>query len=504
MIRWLMLLLLLPLLGCEGDGLRWVEGSALRAEESESERGNDLDLVIFDNAGICAASNVPDSLISRCVPGVDRSRGQVRLGFQFRLGGETFALPVNEDNLEVFHMDAQVRDGKDYGRVEVIPHDPERASQLFILVIDGSGSMNETDSEGVSRMEKVRKALLRRDVVERFFPDDADVPTGVVLLTFTQGTPRPVGTSEIEVITEPKRYRELIKNHLRSSGGYTHLYDAIGYATGELLQVEVVKDFYLNREAEPTIIALTDGFNNERSDDTCGTNAERLGRLLKRLREARENDQISLRVRPSVYTVGLGRILRRRSSILENLSSKSTNVTPRQLCGKKLENWRIDGDLETRGIDNASLEWIAAYGGGFAYVRRSSEGLGEAFKAAAAERYRWFELRYALDPFYLRRSFKSTIRLTTFARAEGSIVLHPSAWFDAPTPRVDADGWSEPVPFRSSLGLLMPLLGGLVTLSFVGAAGFNAKRVVFGRMRRPRRRKGAGAGDGTPGGTPSG
>lgn len=478
------LLLLLTLLGCEGDNLRWVEGTTLRAEPSESEPGNELDLVIFNDPGACRGGGVSESLVSRCIPSVDRARGQVRLGFQFRIDSEPFALPVSEDNVEVYHMDAQVKDGKDLGRVEVIPHDPQRASQLFILVIDGSGSMNEVDDpeDGLTRMDKVRKALLRRDVVDRFFPEE--VRTGVVLLTFTQGQPRPVGTSDVEVITEPKRYRELIRDHLRSSGGYTHLYDAVAYATGELLTQKTVKDFVLDREAEPTIIALTDGFNNEQGTDTCSTNVGRLQQTVDAVREARAK---AASAKPVLFTVGLGEPYRRG----EKPEGLNARINPTTLCGRYADSL-IDNPsgtgLEDLGIDHVSLAWLAEAGGGVSFVKRDAKGLAQVFLEAAAKRYEWFEVKYRVaDSIYHRKSFEAEIRMQQPYVASTMVELFPSPWLDAPTARtVRGEEWVVRSSLMRTLTILMPVLGLLVFLNYLPAALFNARRAVL-RRARPRK-----------------
>ncbi|MCB9760089.1 MAG: VWA domain-containing protein [Alphaproteobacteria bacterium] len=478
-----LLLLWLMGLGCS-ESISHVPGSTLRVGQATLAEGTELDLFLFTNKGECRGGEVDEALLDSCIPRVDRAQGQVRLGFQLRLDNEPFALPITSENIEVYHMGSRVLADQPPMRVEVVPHDPIRAAQLFILVIDGSGSMNQQDADGVTRMEKVREALLDPGVVDGFFP--TGVKTGVILLTFTAGEPRPVGTKAIEIIKNPGRYKKLVREHLQPQGGYTHFYNAISYASVDLLKNQEIADFIALNEAQPTIVALTDGFNNEQSSDTCGSNAERLSRLLKRLKEARHGDDIDIRSRPTVFTVGLGRPLRRRSKVLSKLDPERTEVSAKDLCGGKLVDQRIDGGLEKYGIDNASLEWIALHGGGFSYVRQDSEGLGTAFKGAAAERFLWFELRYALDPFFLRRSFETTVRLVNYASAEAKLTLYPSAFFDAPTARAGPGGWAEPTPFLRSMAVIMPILGMLVTLTFTGAAIFNTRRALFGRTRKPK------------------
>lgn len=481
MIRWVLTLFLL-LVGCS-DNLEHIPGSTLRFEEATAVEGTELELKLFTDAGSCRGGEVSEELLSNCVPYVDRASGQVRLGFQFRYDNTIFHLPLTEENIEVYFNNRRVIPDQPPFKVAVIPHDPIRVRQVFILVIDGSGSMNEVDNNGVPRIEKVRRALLRPDVVESFFPGNG-VKTAVILTTFTAGQPVPIGTPDFQVIENAGKYKKLIKESLVPGRGYTHLYEAVGFASNDLLKMEKINNWILENEASPTIIALTDGFNNEQASDTCGSNAERLSRMLRRLKDARTGEGVNKRSRPTVYAVGLGQPIRRKSAIREKLSQSKVEVSPAELCGR-FAGQRIDGDLETYGIDNASLEWMAFHGGGFAYVRQDSDGLAEAFKAAAAERFTWFELRYSVDPFYLRRVFETKVRLTSFATAEGAVKLHPSAWFDPPTGRMDADGWVRPVPYRSTFAVLMPIFSGLVVLTFIGAAIFNTRRALFGRTRRP-------------------
>ena len=234
-------------------------------------------------------------------------------------------------------------------------------------------------------------------------------------------------------------------------------------------------------EATPTIIVLTDGFNNLSSSDTCGGNARRLTNLLESLKELRDVDKTDISQRPTIYTVGLGTPLLANRKVREAAQTGRVEVQPSDVCGKFAKR-KIDGDLERFAIDNASLVWIARQGGGSAYTRRDSRGLGEAFRDAAAVRYDWFEVRYQLDVAYLRRSFDTKIRLKDFSQAESAITLYPSAWFDGPPAEIDSEGWAQPVPFRQSAAFMMPSLGLLVGLSFLGAALYNIRRVAFGRV----------------------
>jgi hypothetical protein len=466
------LLALLCIAGCK-PGLRPIPGTTTRVGVPKAERGTELKLRIFTSPEDCTF--LPREERDACLPYVDRGNGEVRLAFEFRDESDVFALPLTEEHIKVGHLGREIARNQDGITYRVVPHSPVRSPQLFILLIDGSSSM----SEG-RRMEKVRNALLMPAVKKAFYPED--VKTRVAIFQFTDRGPVPLG-GKLRLLESKREYSEHVRKHLRVLRGYTHLYDAITYATGSLLQLEEIKDQLILHEMTPTIVALTDGFNNMAARDTCASNVPRLKTLLKHLQNVRApSDSTDPRSRPSVYTVGLGRPLR-PGYRLPSDAGNSPRVN--ELCGKRFAKRRIDGDLERRGIDNASLAWIAKVGGGDSFVRQDIAGLGAAFQGAAAERFEWFELQYRVPPFYLRRAFSTKLRLVSFATAEASVEIQPSAWLDAPPGKRLADGWSERRPFRYTAVVLMPFFGLMLSLSFVGAAVFNTRRALFGRSRPP-------------------
>ncbi len=457
-----------------GSELQNVPGSALRISQPELARGTDLALDIFTSPEECARYEPAEQ--AACLPWINRNNGEVHLSFRLLLDGEPWPLPLGREHVQVSHQGSIIQVGRNKQEYTLVPHDPQRSAQLFVLLIDGSGSMNLPRRD--PRIERVRRALLGDDVLSAFFPPDA--PTGVLLLSFQGDQLLPVGGS-IEVIKSRREFKTVVEERLQPGSGYTNLYEAIRTATGPLLEKEPeIVRFLQTSEASPTIIALTDGFNNTSHDDVCADNAPRLGRLLKHLETVRGSD-VALRKRPSVYTVGLGRPFRPRFTLPDD----PEKVRAIDLCGRLHRRTPIDGNLEERGIDNASLAWIAKAGGGVSYVKQDVGGLGQAFRSAAAKRYGWFELRYRLDPFYLRRSFKTGIRLMAFATAESSVTLHPSAWLDAPPGKPTGDGWTEPSPLADSATTVMPFLGFLLVLGFLAPAIFNSRRVLLGRLKPP-------------------
>ncbi|MBW1878091.1 MAG: VWA domain-containing protein [Deltaproteobacteria bacterium] len=450
---------------------RPIDGSTYRIGEPEQGEKTELYMKVFTSYDECRATFGPD-VAGDCTPQVDRSTGQVRLAFQ-TLDKSTmmpYYLPLAPDHVQVGHNRRPIKEGGKSGS-ELVRHNPRRSGQLFIVLIDGSGSMYENNNEQINN---VYQALLRPKVKESFFPRDAE--TGVVLLRFTSSVKSLAGGAP-RVIERPKGYETAVRSHLYSGErGFTHLYDAVAYAVGPLIDEEgAVRDWLAIHRAEPTIIALTDGFNNEKGSDLCRDNVPRLQEVLEEIELARNKP---LGLRPTVFTVGLGVPIRKGFEEVPR-----GRVTVRDLCARHA-NEMINGRLERRGIDNVSLKWMAERGGGQSFVKRNSSGLAQVFQEAAAVRYEWYQVFYKVDRFHHRQSFETRIRLTSFANAEATIRVYPSGWIDAPTPRRAAEGrWSEPARMRDTFGMAMPLFGGLIFLAFLGPATFNARRAM---TRKPR------------------
>ena len=476
----MILALVLAMTGCEGD-LSRVPGTTVRVGEptSSSEGKQQLRLHIFNDRETCATA-VGAMAADDCVPWVDRRSGQVRVAFQVRVDGTPWPVPLGPDDVEVFHKNQRVtQDGRK--KVALVPHDPTRGEQLFILMIDDTYSMGLVDPGGQrTRLEKVQDALLRRDVVESFFPKD--VKTAVVPLLFRGGRlPEPL--SPEWVVRDPKEYRRLIREGLRDPTGYTPLYEAIEYSATSVLEIAQVKQAVQVDKQQPTVIVLTDGFNNPDANDTCASNAPRLKKLLDRIQAARLGESVpDVRYRPTVFTVGLGRkAWRQRFDVPSGI-----DVTAGILCGNRA-NERVDGGLELYGVDNRTLAWVARVGGGASFVSNTTDGLADAFKAAAAMRYGWFEARYQVDPFYLRRAFETKLRLVSLQGTSASLRFFPSAWLDAPSGEPGPEGWTRAGSFFRTFSLLMPLLAFFAAMAYLPAAMFNVRRAMTSRVTRRKR-----------------
>jgi hypothetical protein len=448
--------------------------STYRIEKDIPAEGSELTVDLFTTWVECANAKIDD--LESCMPRVDRAAGEVRIGFDLR--DPTTSQPVfrsvERDQIVVSHDNARQPD------FDLIPHDPVAGGQLFVLLIDGSGSMYENGGE---RVQKVYQALMTPSVIDGFYPPGNN-KSGVVLARFNNEV-KGLDGGPLKVITSAADYRAMVKGHLtKQSGGYTHMYSAVQYGTTELLALDEISTFMAVKSVDqPTIVLLTDGFNNQEARDTCADNVPRLQGVIDTLKEVRTGQ--GAKYRPTVHTVGLGRPYRKGTKP-EGLNQK---VTTPALCGKYADQ-PINGHLENYGIDHVSLEWIAEIGGGNSFVKREPRGLAEVFKKAAAKRYRWYELHYRVpDNFWHRKSFEVQVRLMAYARAYTSVTVHPSAWLDAPTGfKNPGDKWTTPSPLRRTAVLLMPILGMLVFLSFLGPATFNVRRAIF-RRARPRDRK---------------
>lgn len=463
----------LLLAGCQTDP--WpapVEGSTYRITDDRPAEGSELRIDLLANRAQCLDAGIADPLA--CVPRVDRAHGEVRLAFQLRdpVSGAPVHRALDADQIGVSH------DGSVVDDFELIRHDPISGGQLFVLVIDSSGSMYENGGE---RIGKVQEALLRPEVVRSFFPDDRG-RTGVVFIRFYGNNLVGLDHGAPTVITSASEYRRMIREHLtKPAGGYTRLYDAAEYAVTELLGEPAIDRFLALQAAEPTVVLLTDGFHNEAPGETCGDNVPRLSKTLDVIRRARQGTGASSRF--TLYAVGLG-VPYRKGDKPDGLNQA---VTAAGLCGPYAD-YPIDPNLEAAGIDHVSLRWLAEAGGGIAFTRRDPRGLAEVFQRAASERYRWYELRYRVpDSFHHRYAFDVRVSLRGLARAWSELTVLPSAWLDAPTGvREPGARWTRPSSLRETFVLVVPITGLLLLFGHLGPAWFNARRAIL-RRARPRR-----------------
>lgn len=453
-----------------------------RSDIQESE----LDMIIMTTPKECeyVVGNITTEIGKKeydaCLPWLDRHAGEMKLSIRFELDEQPFHLPLIQENLQVSLDKTQIVLTPPTTDLRVIGHNPVRIKQLFILMIDGSNSMNIVDKGSTqTRMEKVQEALLKKSVTEAFFPEN--VNNSVVIYTFTQGNPRPLGGS-VQILSSAKAYSNAIKQHLKPQGGYTHLYDSIEYGMTNALKEPAIQQL-LDGETKPTLVVLTDGFNNEAASDSCATNAPRLQKLLDSISKKMKNQTMET---PMIFTVGLGKSLNPKFDVID---SQGKNVSVKQLCGKNKAKSFIDAPgnsvgLEDLFIDNVSLQMIADRGYGRSFIRRDADGLGEAFAEAAALRYQWFEVQYRDNALKFRKEFENGFKLLNYAKSLSFVNVYPHAWLDGPSGTPDADGWSQRSTVWHSTSILTSGVGIFLFLMIVGAAIFNIKRLLLGRLQR--------------------
>lgn len=478
------------LMACGGPDIVPIPDTTTRidAVAEVDQRNSELKMHIMTTPEDCEyITDDPDESLeareySDCLPWIDRQAGEVKLGVRFELDDQFYQLPELDENIAVSLQDRLVQDNSTETDIRVVGHKPRRISQLFVLLIDGSGSMNKKDKgSSKTRMDKVRDALLMRSVQEAFFPDDPTVKNHVLIYTFTSGTPQPLGGS-LQVLSNKRAYKSHIQEHLKARSGYTHLYTAVDYGLNTVLKKSEVEAL-LDGQTKPTLVVLTDGFNNEAANDTCTSNVPRIQRLLSKIRKEMDDFAVDS---PLIFTVGLGNPLSKR---FNPKKVKQGRVSDRDLCAGQSYNKLIDapGDqigFEDLYIDNVSLELIADRGKGRAFVEKDAKGLGAAFQEVAAIRYEWFEVMFRTDPLNLRRDFTVGFQLNNYARAVSSVSVYPHAWMDGPHGEKDSEGWSTRGTIWHSTSILTSGLGVLLFLLTFGAAVFNMKRLAFGRLHK--------------------
>jgi hypothetical protein len=374
-----------------------------------------------------------------------------------------------------------------------------------------------TTGETKSRMDWVKEALMgAKGVFVKSAKKDSEgnqvVPPSVVtLLRFGGGQGRGAPPGKGSMILEGmngeswQRVKPIVSgaDYDRQVGllgkplGWTHLYNAVDVAVGDLLQGKTYLASFLRSQKHlmPTIIVLTDGFNNTFYSQKCKDNTAKLSELLGSIEEARGRKG-SLSQRPTVYTVGFGKPLP-----IPEIVQSSTTVDPLDLCGSQGEERISTGGrgiaLERDYIDGGSLRLIAHFGGGKSFVDPNPAKLKEAFLSAAPPRYRWYTYKYRMKSTELRSPFVTEIVMNRFAAASSKVKWYPSSWIDGPssTPVYEEKkgangvtwtptGWSRPSSVRHASGLLLLLLWILMTLSFLGPALFNGRRAVTRRSRK--------------------
>lgn len=437
--------------------------------------------------------------MERCLPWFDRGKGEVKISTWFEYNDQPYPLLLKPEDITIIHGKSGevITDSKNVIK-KVRPHLPSEKGQLFILMIDGSNSMKEAsyDDPNFSRLEMVQKALKSKGVMDEFFPKDKEINNYVAIYSFTSGDPKPVGSKTISILDNRDDYVEVI-NKLSTKKDYTHLYRAVEYGMTKIPKEKNIKDL-LENNIQPTLVVLTDGFNNLKGTDTCSDNVKRLNNLLKKMDNIK--NEKSKKGKMNVVTIGFGNRLNDIFDGSEWAEERST-VTGRHLCTQKKRvekgrvmaqtdlTWRIDASggrdgLERHFIDNVSLAMIAEKGSGTTFARTSAKGLEAAFKSVVALRHQWFEVYYRFNPLNMRQDFEVKYDWEGFMRATSSVNIYPHAWVDGPPGEVDRKGFPKRGSAWHSTTILSSGMGLFLFLSILGAAVFNVKRLLSGRLTR--------------------
>lgn len=510
-----------------------IDGTTARIDEAHTynkDAKNDLNMVImttekecerflrkqkdFDSKEKRKSKQYADEL-EKCLPWFDRGTGEVKLAVRFEeQKNDTYPMSLDENgkNLEIGQNGNVLALHVDGVEQKVRPHIESRGKQLFVLMIDASGSMRlGLDGEEIgrgdsrpSRMDVVKEALNSKALKEAFFPNNTD--TRVVFYTFTKDV-RPLGGSVKALKDGGSEYQNMVEN-LSSRDGYTHLYQAIDHGLTKLPKDPEIKSL-IKKGYHPTLVVLTDGFNNLSPQDNelgrqdnCSDNVSRLQPLLNKI-QALKTTTGADKGGMEIVTIGFGKALKPRFDAAEwreeferktrgSANRGAPKVTADHLCptykGKTQKNARIDSSGEYKGlekyIDNISLAMIAEVGNGQTSVRKDAKGLEDAFKGAIAKRYQWFEFYYRTDVKHLRKKVEVNYKLRSFKTSESFITIYPHAWLDGPSGKPDKDGFPERASVWHSTTILSSGMGLFLFLSILGAAVFNVKRIISGRLKR--------------------
>ncbi len=420
------------------------------------------------------------AFLDSCAPKVDRASGTVELSFYVssQQDDTPLNLPMTSKHIRILHNGSRPEDAE----LNLLPQGKHRADQLFIVLIDHSYSMDQPDPEGVSRMERVRQALTAN--AGNFFTGGSKA----VLMRFYQK-----GRAEEAMLegldgTAWKDVKPLVSeaafqvklSELGQEKGWTPIFSTVNKAVGPVLSRDTaLGEAMLIDNLTPTIVLITDGFNNTYGEQKCKDNVPLLNGTLRKIQDARRSLKADS---PEVYTIGFGEPLNPQVDLTD-----AYPVAAETLCGSPSRaNTVINGRLENEGIDNVSLEMLAQLGGGKAFVSPDYRKLSEVLKETSPVRYSWFKVRYSMGPQYHRASFTSSVRLSGIVEGESSVEFHPSAWLGGAPPVASAEpgeglkaGDSRMIAVVATLALSL-----LALFVYLGPALFNLQRALFRRSRR--------------------
>ena len=175
-----------------------------------------------------------------------------------------------------------------------------------------------------------------------------------MLLRFSDEVTGLDGRAPIMLKNKRQYLSELSEHIMTRGGGKTKLYAAVTNTLERVLRRKDVKDYANSRGTQPVVVLLTDGFNFEGSNDSCGERL-RLQRDRPYARDARR------RAPPIINTVGLGQATQLGDGDLNIMD----RVSKTALCGQYAQADRRAGTWRrTRGPrDRRHLPEVAREGG---------------------------------------------------------------------------------------------------------------------------------------------
>ncbi len=457
-----------------------LEDSAWRVSTPWSPSSSGYRLNVLADRTACSARGRAD--VDACLPWVDAPAGQLHVSLEVTDGDAPVAFALSNERLVVGIGGTEGFMPVPREDIAVVPHDPAGYRQLYVILIDRSASMYDPRGEHPPAMADVVGTLRSEAVRKTFFPEGADVRTGVLLLTFSDHVAGVAGQpwKDAEILEDDKDYDAALDQLLYvPPAAYTDLYGAVETVVDGVLLDPDVAAFVDLTHAYPAVVVLTDGFHDPRAAQTCGDNAAPLTALLDRVRRSRTAIG---RPAPVVHAVGFGQPYRPEFHVP---ALGTERITPELLCGADAGQ-RIDGALEKRGIDNASLSMLADAGGGRTYVGEDVRDLATFLAGSVTRLHKWFEVYIRLDAERhqeFRQRFRAPMPLLLQAsgpqRVESRLTFYPHPWIDEPRAALAPGApWSSRGRVGAVLGWVVLAIGAHLLIVALGVAWRHGARAI--------------------------
>ncbi len=206
--RYLLAWVVFWLLGCQPTTYPApIQGTAYRISADEADPDSEVFIDLYTSLADCQNDPETADELKDCLPYAPRRTAEGRLASTTRdmTSRERVPRSLEPDQVRLV-QDGQLLSEDNF---VLLPHDPVAGGQLFVLLIDGSGSMYDNEGE---RILKVYDALRQPDVLDSFFPEGEE-PNGVVLLQFADRVIGMDGKAP-RIIRSRKEYLRVIDENL--------------------------------------------------------------------------------------------------------------------------------------------------------------------------------------------------------------------------------------------------------------------------------------------------